>query len=112
MKLGRDYSWFPIHFLGNHYYDTHECKHYYAGEEYGIQWFIDPDTERAEWLVTATDGKREYEERLEWVHEPVFGIDVTDAERTEEAICRLVSKCKSNKFVRFKDWFMNKFKRK
>lgn len=65
-----------------------------SGEYDGVRWHVDLDSENAMWVVTATDGKREYKERLEWAHEPVFGMDVTDADRTEEEICRLVSKCK------------------
>jgi len=61
-------------------------------------------------VVTATDGKRTYTERFGWIHEPVFGIDVTDANRVEEVLDRLVSKCKSGKFGRLKDWFRKTFK--
>ena len=109
-EIEKQYQWGPIHFSGSHYYNTHECKHYYAGEEYGIQWFIYPDTDSAEWVVTATDGKRTYTERFGWTHEPVFGIDVTDANSIEEVLDRLVSKCKSDKSGRLKDWFRKTFK--
>ena len=105
-----EFHCFPIHFSGKQISDIGKDRHYGSGEEYGVEWWIDPDTERGEWVVTATDGKRTYTERFGWMHEPVFGIDVTDAERIEEVLGRLVSKCKSDKSGRLKDWFRRTFK--
>lgn len=88
-----EFHCYPIHFSDKSRQEiSPEGRHYMSGEYDGVRWHVDLDKENAMWVVTATDGKREYEERLEWVHEPVFGMDVTDADRTEEAILRLVSK--------------------
>ena len=109
-ELIDEWQWRQIRFCGNTEPETPSRAHYIYGEEYGIQWFIDHDTKRAEWVVTATDGKRTYTERFGWIHEPVFGIDVTDANRIEEVLDRLVSKCKSGNLGRLKEWFRRIFK--
>jgi hypothetical protein len=106
-----EFHCYPIHFSDKSRQEiSTERRHYMSGEYDGVRWHVDFDSENAMLVVTATDGKREYEERLEWVHEPVFGIDVTDANRVEEVLDRLVSKCKSGKFGRLKDWFRKTFK--
>jgi len=89
------FHWYPIDAPSKSDSNIYKDEHYSSGDEDGIQWYLDLDCKNTEWIVTVTDGENTYTENFTYLYEPIFGIDLADADRVDEILDRLISKCKN-----------------
>ena len=83
---------------------------YYSGENDGIKWSVDYDSELGNWIVVATDGNNKATREFFSAHDPVFGVDGIDMEQIDTAIARVTEKCMEMGMNPVRRWFRKTFK--